>query len=84
MRLRNILAASAVAGTLFAGGTFVGHANAAGTTVSKVNETKTIVNSKCYKEVRVTTTYYHHSSKYGWVLYPSPKVTTTKSEYCYK
>jgi hypothetical protein len=86
MKLRNIAAIAATAGTLFVGGTFVGHevANASGTTVGTVKETKTIVNSKCYKDVRVTTTYYHHSAKYGWVLYPSPRVTTTKSEHCYK
>jgi hypothetical protein len=86
MNIRNIAAAGFVLAGLGVGAVAVtsAPAHASGTVVSKVSEVKTIVNSKCYNDVRVTTSYYHHSSVYGWVLYPSPKVTTTKSEHCYK
>lgn len=86
MRTRKILAATGTAIALTVGGFTLGHSNsasAAGTTISTSSSTKVMLNSRCYELYSTTVTPYYHSSKYGWVKYPSPKVTSTKSEHCY-
>jgi hypothetical protein len=87
MQIRKYAVAGILAVGITAGGITLGHgtpANAASTRISTVSQTETIVNSKCYQTIRVTTTNYHHSSTLGWVLYPAPKVTKTVSETCDK
>jgi hypothetical protein len=87
MKIRGIVASAIVATGIFGGMALTGNhaqADAGTTTISTTTSTKTIVNAKCYLTNTKTTTTYHHSAKTGWVKYPSPKVTTSKSEHCDK
>jgi len=59
-------------------------AHASGTTIETITETKVMLNSNCYETYERRVTYYTHSVTKGWVLEPSPKVQTTKSETCDK
>jgi hypothetical protein len=89
MRIRNIFVSGTVVTALAVGGmtaatlTDTAPAHASGTNVSTSTTTKVMLNSLCYEESTRTVTLYHHSAGHGWVAYPSPKVTTSKSEHCY-
>ena len=86
MRIRSI-AASIAAASIIGGGAFAlgsgTAANASGTTTETVSQVNTMLNTKCYEEVRTERVYYTHSSTHGWVREPSVKTEVTRSEHCY-
>jgi len=87
MKFRKYAVAAAIA-TMMVGTSVAvmggGSANASGTTIETITESKTMVNANCYVTNERAVTYYHHSTTYGWERYPSPKVVTTHSETCDK
>ena len=90
MRIRNILALSATAMALTVGSmtavTLLSStpANAAGSTIETITESKVMLSSNCYETYKHDVTYYTHSVTKGWVREPSPKVVNTRSETCDK
>jgi hypothetical protein len=90
MKLRYTAALAATAGFLTVGSmtavTVMGstQANASGSTIESITESKVMLSSNCYETYTTAITYYTHSVTKGWVREPSPKVVKTKSETCDK
>jgi hypothetical protein len=84
VKIRKYVAAGIVLSGIGAGFAFTGTADAASSVKETISETQNFVSTNCYRTVKVETVYYTHSKTKGWVKEPTPKVTKTTSESCYK
>lgn len=86
MKIRTAAAAAAIAMTAGTAGVALGTgaANASGTTIETITESKVMLTANCYESYKREVTWYTHSTTKGWVRELSPKVETTKSETCDK